>query len=136
MLWLERLNQLLAVDKRDVFPTHQLLDHIPELLREIASYLRAPADQEIAANTPSVMAKAAELGLMRFDQRASVHQLLREYQMLGEIVEVFFAREAAILGGRGDATAAVLVLSPRAAGRPGPAAEDGRRLHHPLHGND
>ena len=110
MLWLERLDQLLDVERREVFPTHQLLDHIPELLKEIATYLRAPADQEIAANT-SVMAKAAELGLLRFDQRASVHQLLREYQILSEILEGFFAREAARLGERGDATAAVLVLS-------------------------
>lgn len=109
-LWLERLDQLLDVEKRDVFPSHQLLDHIPELLNEIASYLRAPAEQEIAANT-GVMAKAAELGLLRFDQRASVHQLLREYQILSEIIEAFFAREAAVLGERGDATAAVLALS-------------------------
>jgi len=109
-VWLERLDQLLSVEKRDVFPTHQLLDHIPDLLKEIASYLRAPADQEIAANT-AVMAKAAELGLLRFDQRASVHQLLREYQILSEILEAFFAREAAGLGERGDATAAVLVVS-------------------------
>ncbi len=109
-LWLERLDALLAVEKRDVFPSHQLLDHIPELLKEIAAYLRAPSDQEIAANT-GVMSKAGELGLLRFDQRASVHQLLREYQILSEILESFFAREAAVLGERGDATAAVLVLS-------------------------
>jgi signal transduction histidine kinase len=109
-LWLERLDALLTVEKRDVFPSHQLLDHIPELLKEIAAYLRAPADQEIAANT-GVMTKAGELGLLRFDQRASVHQLLREYQILSEILESFFAREAAQLGERGDATAAVLVLS-------------------------
>ncbi|HEY6614601.1 MAG TPA: HAMP domain-containing sensor histidine kinase, partial [Vicinamibacterales bacterium] len=64
----------------------------------------------IAANT-GVMSKAGELGLLRFDQRASVHQLLREYQILSEILESFFAREAAVLGERGDATAAVLVLS-------------------------
>ena len=109
-LWLERLDALLAVEKRDVFPSHQLLDHIPELLKEIAAYLRAPAEQEIAANT-GVMTKAGELGLLRFDQRASVHQLLREYQILSEILENFFAREAAALGERADATAAVLVLS-------------------------
>ena len=69
--WLERLDALLAVEKGDVFLSHQLLDHIPELLKEIAAYLRAPADQEIAANT-GVMTKAGELGLLRFDQNASV----------------------------------------------------------------
>lgn len=105
--WLERLDELLHVDRSDVFPSYQLLDHIPDLLREIAAYLRAPYDQEIAANT-AVMAKAAELGLLRFDQRASVHQILREYQFLAEILDAFFAREAATLGERTDATAALL----------------------------
>lgn len=108
--WLERLDALLDVDRNEVFPTHQLLDHIPELLREIAVYLRAPADQQIAANT-SVMAKATELGVLRFDQRASVHQVLREYEHLAEILESFFARESAALGETADATAAVLALS-------------------------
>lgn len=108
--WLERLDALLAVDRHDVFPSHQLLDHIPDVLREIAVYLRAPADAEIAANT-AVMAKAGELGVLRFDQRASVHQLLREYQLLGAVLEEFFAREAARLGDRADATAAVLAVS-------------------------
>lgn len=108
--WLDRLDHLLEVDRRDVFPTHQLLDHIPELLREIAAYMRAPEDQEIAANT-AVMAKAVELGVLRFDQKASVHQLLREYQFLSEILEGFFAREAATLGERADATAAVLAVA-------------------------
>jgi signal transduction histidine kinase len=108
--WLDRLVQILDVERCDVFPTSQLLDHIPELIQEIAVYLRAPADQEIAANT-AVMTKASELGLLRFDQRASVHQLLREYHIFSEMLEEFFAREATILGERGDATAAVLVVS-------------------------
>jgi len=108
--WLHRLEQLLSVDASEVFPSHQLLDHIPHLLREIATYLRAPAHEEIAANT-TVMAKATELGLLRFDQDASVHQLLREYQFLSEILEQFFARETAAMGSSADATAAVLALS-------------------------
>jgi signal transduction histidine kinase len=109
-MWLDRLVEILDVERCDVFPTTQLLDHIPELIKEIANYLRAPADQEIAANT-AVMAKASELGLLRFDQRASVHQLLHEYHIFSEMLEKFFAREAAVLGERGDATAAVLVVS-------------------------
>jgi signal transduction histidine kinase len=108
-VWLERLVDILDIKRCDVFPTTQLLDHIPELINEIAVYLRAPADQEIAANT-AVMAKASELGLLRFDQRASVHQLLREYHIFSEVLEMFFGREAAALGDRADATAALLVL--------------------------
>ncbi|MEZ5291065.1 MAG: HAMP domain-containing sensor histidine kinase [Vicinamibacterales bacterium] len=108
--WLERLEALLDVDRGQVFPTPQLLDHSPDLLRVIAAYLRAPADEEIGANT-AVMQKAAELGLLRFDQQASVHQLLREYQHLSEILEAFFAREAAGFAEETDTTAALLALA-------------------------
>ncbi|MGE0813999.1 MAG: sensor histidine kinase [Vicinamibacterales bacterium] len=105
--WLDRLETLLDVERGHVFPSPQLLDHIPDLLREIAAYLRAPEDEEIGANT-AVMQKAAELGLLRFDQQASVHQLLREYQFLSEILEGFFAREAAEFGEDTEPTAALL----------------------------
>jgi signal transduction histidine kinase len=108
--WLVRLDEVLDVDVRQVFPTHSLLDHIPELILQIAGYLVAPQEQEIAANT-AVLAKASELGLLRYDQRASVHQLLREYQILGETLEAFFAREAAALGADADAAAAVMAVS-------------------------
>src|SRR5204862_987644 len=77
--WLRRLNELLTVELNEVFPSDQLLDHIPLLIADIAAYLRAPADEEIAANA-AVIAKARELGLLRHEQQASVHQLLREYE--------------------------------------------------------
>ena len=70
--WLQRLNELLTVDANDVFPSEQLLDHIPTLIREIAVYLRAPADEEIAANTV-VIEKARELGRLRHDQRCLLY---------------------------------------------------------------
>jgi signal transduction histidine kinase len=108
--WLERLEGLLLVQPREVFPSPQLLDHIPALILEVAAYLRAPDEQEIAANT-AVMMKASELGLLRFDQRASVHQLLREYQIFSEILEGFFADELARLGSRADARSAVRALT-------------------------
>jgi signal transduction histidine kinase len=95
--WLGRLHELLTVDANEVFPSEQLLDHIPILIGEIAVYLRAPADEEIAANTV-VIEKARELGRLRHDQRASVHQLLREYEMLAEILETFVVEETKRLG--------------------------------------
>lgn len=95
--WLGRLHELLTVDANDVFPSEQLLDHIPILIGEIAVYLRAPADEEIAANTV-VIEKARELGRLRHDQRASVHQLLREYEILAEILEAFVVEETTRLG--------------------------------------
>ena len=90
--WLERLTGMLVVDENDVFPSDKLLDHIPVLIAEIATYLRAPADEEIAANA-AVIDKARELGMLRHEQRASVHQLLREYELLGELLEGFVAEE-------------------------------------------
>jgi len=95
--WLRRLNRLLTVEPNDVFPSPQLLDHIPALIGEIATYLRAPADEEIAANTV-VIEKARELGILRHEQQASVHQLLREYEILGDILEAFVVEETERLG--------------------------------------
>jgi signal transduction histidine kinase len=100
--WLRRLDQLLTVGTNDVFPSAQLLDHIPALIGEIATYLRAPADEEIAANTV-VIEKARELGMLRHEQRASVHQLLREYEILGDILEAFVVEETERLGLRPSA---------------------------------
>lgn len=88
--WLVRLNGILDVAVTDVFPSADLLDHIPALIDDIAAYLRAPEHEEIAANA-AVIDKARELGLLRYEQRASVHQLLREYEILGEILEAFVA---------------------------------------------
>jgi signal transduction histidine kinase len=95
--WLARLNELLTVKPNDVFPSDQLLDHIPVLISEIAGYLRAPEEEEIAANA-AVIDKARELGRLRHQQRASVHQLLREYEILEEILEQFIVDETAALG--------------------------------------
>jgi signal transduction histidine kinase len=90
--WLTRLRELLTVAPNDVFPSEQLLDHIPLLVDQIARYLTAPETEEIAANA-AVMDKARELGLLRHQQRASAHQLLHEYEILGETLEGFLVEE-------------------------------------------
>src|SRR4030095_9538649 len=91
------LRQLLTVTPNEVFPSEQLLDHIPVLVDQIARYLAAPETDEIAANA-AVMDKERELGLLRHQQRASAHQLLHEYEILGEILERFLVEEAGRLG--------------------------------------
>ena len=95
--WLERLREMLTVTANDVFPSDQLLDHIPSLVQEISGYLAAPEEQEIAANA-AVMEKARELGALRHKQRATAHQLLHEYEILGEILETFLVEETQMLG--------------------------------------
>jgi signal transduction histidine kinase len=95
--WLGRLNDVLLVEPEEIFPTTDLLDHIPQLVQQIAEYVGAPEVEELAANT-GVVAKARELGLLRHAQRASVHQLLREYHLLGGILEAFVRDETVRLG--------------------------------------
>lgn len=90
--WLERLQELLPVSPYSIFPSNSLLDHIPQLISAIADYVKAPEAEQIGANT-TVISKAAELGSLRYEQRASVHQLLREYQILGDVLEGFFVTE-------------------------------------------
>jgi signal transduction histidine kinase len=94
--WFARLRDLLPVGANEVFPSDSLLDHIPSLIVDISAYLRAPDDEAIAANT-RVVEKARELGTLRHQQRASLHQVLREYQLLGGILLRFVEDESSRL---------------------------------------
>jgi hypothetical protein len=58
---------------------------VPALILELAAFLRAPAGEAIAANAV-VTARATELGQLRHAQRASVHQVLREYRALRTVI--------------------------------------------------
>src|SRR6478609_10181408 len=90
--WFDRLLDLLPVDARDIFPTESLLDHVPALILEIGDYLRHPAGEAIASNT-AILEKAGELGALRHSQRASLHQVLREYQLLRGVMIEFVVEE-------------------------------------------
>jgi signal transduction histidine kinase len=95
--WLARLRELLDIDANEVFPSAQLLDHIPALVEQVAEYVRAPEAEAIVANT-MMATKARELGELRHAQQASVHQLLAEYRLLGGILSQFVAEELERLG--------------------------------------
>ena len=87
--WFDRLLPILPVDAAQVFPSASLLDHIPALIAELGDSLRVT--EPLAANT-AVHEKARELGSLRHGQRASLHQVLREYQVLADTL-VEFVRE-------------------------------------------
>src|SRR5215831_7406005 len=108
--WFERLVDLLPVDGRNVFPTNSLLDHVPALIKEISGSLRHADDAAIAANT-SILDKARELGALRHQQRASLHQILREYQILGAVLVQFVLAEVEQLATQPNAGACVFVVS-------------------------
>jgi signal transduction histidine kinase len=94
--WLDRLVALVPVDARSVFPTDLLLDHIPALITEIGKYVADPADEDIAARTV-VISKARELGQLRHQQQASLHQVLREYDLLADVLEDFVVQETSVI---------------------------------------
>ena len=94
--WLDRVAELVTVSRLDVFPSQDLLDHIPEVIAEIAAYVEGPEDGAVETNR-IIIARAAELGVLRHLQHASVHQLLREYRLLAELLETFVAREVAAM---------------------------------------
>jgi signal transduction histidine kinase len=108
--WFDRLIDLLPVDARDVFPTESLLDHIPELIEQISAYLANPETDAIAANT-EILAKARELGELRHAQQASLHQLLREYQVLSGVLVTFVLEEMDRLGIAPPPSAGVTLVS-------------------------
>lgn len=91
--WLEELKKVVAVPPGDIFPGEQLLGHVPALIRELAAFVRAPREEDIAANG-MVTKRAIELGQLRHAQRASVHQVVREYQALRAVVVDFAEQEA------------------------------------------
>ena len=90
--WFERLLEILPVDARDIFPTESLLDHVPALILEIGDYLGQPQGEAIASNT-AILEKASELGALRHSQRASLHQVVREYQVLRGVLVAFVLEE-------------------------------------------
>jgi len=108
--WFERLVELLPVDARDVFPTESLLDHIPALIVEISAYLREPESDAIAANT-AILEKARELGALRHAQQASLHQLLREYHVLSDVLVTFVLEEMDKLGVAPEPSAGVILVA-------------------------
>jgi signal transduction histidine kinase len=108
--WFERLHDLIPVSARDVFPTESLLDHVPALILELGNYLRHPTGEAIASNT-AILDKARELGSLRHAQRASLHQVVREYQILGRVLVAFVMEELETAGAPVPPTEAVELVA-------------------------
>lgn len=85
--WLDRIAARVTVDRNHIFPTDELLDHVPLLVDGLADYMEDPAD-EISAEVP-VVAKAMELGELRLAQGFSAHEILKEYEILGGVLFSF-----------------------------------------------
>ena len=86
--WLDRIASRVALDPNRVFPTGELLDHVPLLIDGIADYVADPS-AEIGVHMP-VVAKAMELGELRHKQGFDAYEILKEYEFLGGILFEFF----------------------------------------------
>jgi len=95
--WLERITERVNIETRRIFPTHQLLNHIPLLIEGVAGYLKRP-ERDIDSKAP-VVAKAMELGALRHAQGFDAYEILKEYEMLGEIVFAFLRETAETISG-------------------------------------
>ena len=89
MRWLERIGQRVDLHPNRIFPTEDLLDHVPILILGIAAYVEDPG-QPVTADTP-VIAKAMELGALRHAQGFDEYELLKEYEIFGGILYSFLA---------------------------------------------
>jgi signal transduction histidine kinase len=89
--WLDRLVARVDIEPNRVFPTDDLLDHVPLLIDGVADYVENPADP-VGADPP-VVAKAMELGALRHAQGFDEYELLKEYEILGGILFTFLVRE-------------------------------------------
>src|SRR6202521_779920 len=90
--WLDRINARVRLDPNRVFPTDALLDHVPLLIQGIADYIENPG-KAILSDIP-VVAKAMELGELRFEQGFDEYELLKEYEIFGGILFSFLSRIA------------------------------------------
>jgi signal transduction histidine kinase len=90
--WLDRIGARVRLDPNKIFPTDALLDHVPLLIQGIADYIENPG-KAILSDIP-VVAKAMELGELRFAQGFDEYELLKEYEIFGGILFAFLSRIA------------------------------------------
>lgn len=88
--WLDRIAARVTIEPHRIFPSEELLNHVPVLLDGIAAYLEDASD-EITADVP-VIAKAIELGELRYEQGFGAHEIQKEYEILGGVLFAFLVR--------------------------------------------
>ena len=85
--WLDRIVARVTIDQNDVFPTEELLNHVPILVDGIADYLES-SRHTLEGRIP-MEAKAMELGALRHKQGFDAHQILKEHEILAGILFTF-----------------------------------------------
>jgi signal transduction histidine kinase len=85
--WLDRLCARVDLPANRVFPTDELLDHMPLLISGVADHLEDPT-HGLEAKAP-VVQRAMELGALRYQQGFDEYEILKEFEILGGILFTF-----------------------------------------------
>ena len=85
--WLDRIIARVSIAPSRVFPTDELLNHVPILVDGIADYLE---HGETAVDGPVPLdAKAMELGELRHAQGFDAYEILKEHELLASVLYSF-----------------------------------------------
>lgn len=82
--WLERIAARVAISPGQIFPSEELLNHVPVLLEGMSDYLERP-EAELHGGTV-VLAKSMELGALRHEQGFDAYEILKEHELLASII--------------------------------------------------
>lgn len=89
--WLQRLDLVVNEEMEDIFPTEQYLDHIPSMIEQLGVILDS-GDKELTMVNSIISQKSLELGRLRHEQKATISQLLREYDLLARLLAEYQQR--------------------------------------------
>ncbi|MDB4906066.1 MAG: ATP-binding region ATPase domain protein [Gemmatimonadetes bacterium] len=94
--WLERIIARVSIEPQRVFPTDELLNHVPILVDGIADFL----EHGDTANEGTVPldAKSMELGALRHAQGFDAYEILKEHELLANILYNVMREELALVG--------------------------------------
>ena len=80
--WINQLGQRLGVRPARLVPAEELLDHIPELLRGVADFIRLP----IESVKSEVIGHLRLLAELRREQGYDIEELLIEFEVLSKLM--------------------------------------------------
>jgi signal transduction histidine kinase len=89
--WLDRVEQLEGRHHHDLLPADQRLEHVSNLIAQAARYLEAP--NRVGVPGIGVARQAAVPGEHQDVRDAPLHHLLREHEILADVLEGFIANE-------------------------------------------
>lgn len=82
--WVDILEERLRTTPERVLPTESILNHIPNILREIADFIRNPPDDPL---THFVMEDLAALAELRRRQGFAIEEILGEFEILSALMQ-------------------------------------------------